>query len=156
MVTEQRLRGHSPVGALEVIPAVITAVTTTIVSFLPVFFLTGRDHRLFAPLAWTKTFALASSLIVAVVVVPMLCRVLLRSSRITSFRHRVCSAALGLGRDCSTSVTDRMSCGASHLSGNVLGLPKSVLMRSAALLIGALIGWWIVCRTSPSRLTKTR
>ena len=30
-----------------------------VVSFLPVFFLTGRDHKLFAPLAWTKTFALA-------------------------------------------------------------------------------------------------
>ena len=44
----------------------MTAVSTTIVSFLPVFFLTGRDHKLFAPLAWTKTFALTASLIVAV------------------------------------------------------------------------------------------
>ncbi len=44
-------------SAAEVVPAVITAVSTTIVSFLPVFFLTGRDHKLFAPLAWTKTFA---------------------------------------------------------------------------------------------------
>ena len=34
-------------SAAEVVPAVITAVSTTIVSFLPVFFLTGRDHRLF-------------------------------------------------------------------------------------------------------------
>jgi Cu(I)/Ag(I) efflux system membrane protein CusA/SilA len=68
-------------SAAEVVPAVITAVTTTIVSFLPVFLLTGRDHRLFSPLAWTKTFALASSLIVAVTVVPMLCRVFLKSSR---------------------------------------------------------------------------
>ncbi len=65
----------------EVVPAVITAVSTTIVSFLPVFFLTGRDHRLFAPLAWTKTFALAASLIVAVTVVPLLCRLFLRSPR---------------------------------------------------------------------------
>ena len=70
-------------SAGEVIPAVLTAVTTTIVSFLPVFFLTGRDHRLFTPLAWTKTFALASSLIVAVTVVPMLCRVFLKTSRVS-------------------------------------------------------------------------
>jgi Cu(I)/Ag(I) efflux system membrane protein CusA/SilA len=70
-------------AATEVVPAVMTAVTTTIVSFLPVFFLTGRDYRLFTPLAWTKTFALASSLIVAVTVVPMLCRVFLRSSRVS-------------------------------------------------------------------------
>lgn len=65
----------------EVIPAVMTAVSTTIVSFLPVFFLTGRDGRLFTPMAWTKTFALTASLIVAVIIIPMLCRVLLRSQR---------------------------------------------------------------------------
>ncbi|MEK6235564.1 MAG: efflux RND transporter permease subunit, partial [Planctomycetales bacterium] len=80
-------------SAAEVAPAVMTAVSTTIISFLPVFLLTGRDHRLFAPLAWTKTFALASSLIVAVTVVPMLCRVFLKSSR-RSWRS---SAAAGLG-----------------------------------------------------------
>ena len=68
-------------AAAEVIPAVMTAVTTTVVSFLPVFLLTGRDHRLFAPLAWTKTFALVASLIVAVALVPLLCRLLLRSGR---------------------------------------------------------------------------
>lgn len=68
-------------SASEVVPAVITAVSTTVVSFLPVFFLTGRDYKLFAPLAWTKTFALTASLIVAVAVVPMLCRVFLRTSR---------------------------------------------------------------------------
>ncbi len=68
-------------AATEVVPAVMTAVSTTIVSFLPVFFLTGRDYKLFAPLAWTKTFALAASLIVAITVVPMLSRVFLRSAR---------------------------------------------------------------------------
>ena len=67
-------------SAVEVVPAIITAVSTTIVSFLPVFFLTGRDYKLFAPLAWTKTFALAASLIVAVTVVPTLCQIFLRSS----------------------------------------------------------------------------
>lgn len=67
-------------AALEVAPAVVTAVATTVVSFLPVFFLTGRDQRLFSPLAWTKTYAIIASLIVAVTVVPMLCRLFLRSS----------------------------------------------------------------------------
>jgi Cu(I)/Ag(I) efflux system membrane protein CusA/SilA len=68
-------------AAAEVAPAVVTAVSTTVVSFLPVFFLTGRDYRLFAPLAWTKTFALVASLIVAVTLVPLLARLLLTSSR---------------------------------------------------------------------------
>ena len=80
-------------SARDVVPAVVTAVTTTIVSFLPVFFLTGRDHRLFAPLAWTKTFALASALIVSVTVVPMLCRVFLVSRRASVWRSLFTSAA---------------------------------------------------------------
>jgi Cu(I)/Ag(I) efflux system membrane protein CusA/SilA len=65
----------------EVAPAIITGVSTTIVSFLPVFFLTGRDLKLFAPLAWTKTFAMFAALLVAVFLVPALCRLLLLSSR---------------------------------------------------------------------------
>jgi len=65
-------------AAAEVAPAVVTAVATTVVSFLPVFLLTGRDHRLFAPLAWTKTFSLLAALIVAITLVPVLCRLFLR------------------------------------------------------------------------------
>ncbi|MFO0915903.1 MAG: efflux RND transporter permease subunit [Pirellulales bacterium] len=87
-------------AAAEVAPAVLTAVGTTIVSFLPVFFLTGRDYKLFAPLAWTKTFALVASLIVAVAIVPMLCRILLRSSRMPQWMGLAGGlgmAALGMG-----------------------------------------------------------
>ena len=58
----------------------MTAVATTIVSFLPVFFLTGRDYKLFSPLAYTKTFAIAAAMIAAVTIVPALCRLMLRSS----------------------------------------------------------------------------
>lgn len=68
-------------ASAEVTPAVFTAVSSTVLSFLPVFFLTGRDYKLFAPLAWTKTFALVASLLVAILLVPMLCRLLLTSSR---------------------------------------------------------------------------
>ncbi len=65
----------------EVASAVLTGVTTTIVSFLPIFFLTGRDYKLFAPLAWTKTFAMVAAVLVALFLVPLLCRLLLRTSR---------------------------------------------------------------------------
>lgn len=78
-------------AAAEITPAVVTAVSTTVVSFLPVFYLSGRDFRLFAPLAWTKTFAIIASLIVAITLVPMLCRVLLRTSR-TGFYPRINTA----------------------------------------------------------------
>jgi Cu(I)/Ag(I) efflux system membrane protein CusA/SilA len=67
-------------AAIEVAPAVVTAVMTTIVSFLPVFFLTGRDYRLFSPMAYTKTFAIAAAMVTAVTIVPALSRLILRSS----------------------------------------------------------------------------
>ena len=123
-------------SALEVIPAVITAVTTTIVSFLPVFLLTGRDHRLFTPLAWTKTYALASSLIVAVVVVPMLCQLLLRSSRpqrITRWFATIgCAALVGLLMKYVWGLGLSQHTGVSH----------EVLLVGGTLL-GALAGWWM-------------
>ncbi len=84
-------------AAAEVAPAVVTAVTTTIVSFLPVFFLTGRDYKLFSPLAWTKTFAIASALVVAVTLVPALCRLMLRTPhwpRKVSFASAILSGGI--------------------------------------------------------------
>lgn len=82
-------------AATEVAPAVVTAVATTIVSFLPVFFLTGRDYRLFAPLAYTKTFAIAAALVAAVTLVPALCRLMLRSAEYRKTTAWI--AALGFG-----------------------------------------------------------
>lgn len=73
-------------AAIEVAPAVVTAVATTMVSFLPVFFLTGREHRLFAPLAYTKTFAIAAALITAVTIVPALSRILLRGKKVSTLK----------------------------------------------------------------------
>jgi len=57
-------------AAREVGGAITTAVSTTIVSFLPVFVMVGEEGKLFRPLAFTKTFALLSSVIVAIIVIP--------------------------------------------------------------------------------------
>jgi Cu(I)/Ag(I) efflux system membrane protein CusA/SilA len=54
----------------EVSPAVITALLTTIVSFLPVFLLQAQEGRLFGPLAWTKTFILIAALIIVLTLIP--------------------------------------------------------------------------------------
>jgi len=59
-------------GAVEVAPAILTAVSTTIVSFLPVFTLQAAEGRLFSPLAFTKTFALVASLIITMAFMPVL------------------------------------------------------------------------------------
>jgi Cu(I)/Ag(I) efflux system membrane protein CusA/SilA len=57
-------------AASEVGSAVLTAVSTTVVGFLPVFTMTGPEGKLFKPLAFTKTFALVASVIVALTVIP--------------------------------------------------------------------------------------
>jgi len=56
----------------EVRAAVITALATTVVSFLPVFAMQAAEGKLFHPLAYTKTFALLASLILGIVVLPTL------------------------------------------------------------------------------------
>ncbi len=54
----------------EVSGAILTAVSTTIVSFLPVFTLQAAEGKLFGPLAYTKTFALIAALIFTLVIMP--------------------------------------------------------------------------------------
>ena len=56
----------------EVASAVITAVATTVISFIPVFTMQAAEGKLFRPLAFTKTFALVASIIVAITIIPPL------------------------------------------------------------------------------------
>ena len=63
-------------AATEVASAVITAVATTVVSFLPVFTMIAAEGKLFKPLAFTKTFALVASIIVALTILPPLAHML--------------------------------------------------------------------------------
>jgi Cu(I)/Ag(I) efflux system membrane protein CusA/SilA len=57
-------------AASEVGGAVLTAVATTVISFLPVFTMIGAEGKLFKPLAFTKTFALIASIVIALTVIP--------------------------------------------------------------------------------------
>ena len=59
-------------GAAEVSTAIVTAVSTTIVSFIPVFTMEAAEGKLFRPLAFTKTFALLAALVVALIILPTL------------------------------------------------------------------------------------
>ncbi|HNR30590.1 MAG TPA: efflux RND transporter permease subunit [Candidatus Hydrogenedentes bacterium] len=64
-------RASSEVGG-----AVVTAVSTTVVGFLPVFAMTGPEGKLFRPLAFTKTFCLIASVVAALTIIPALAHVL--------------------------------------------------------------------------------
>src|SRR3989442_819919 len=54
------------------------AMVIIILAFIPVFALTGMEGKLFHPLAFTKTFAMAASTIIAVTLVPVLCTFMIR------------------------------------------------------------------------------
>ncbi|WP_333608618.1 efflux RND transporter permease subunit [Arsukibacterium sp.] len=56
----------------EVGPAMLTAISTTVISFLPVFTMTGAEGKLFGPLAYTKTFVLLAAALLALTVLPVL------------------------------------------------------------------------------------
>jgi len=78
----------------EVGGAVLTAVSTTIVSFLPVFTMIGAEGKLFKPLAFTKTFALAASVIVALTIIPPAAHVLFATKVKPGAMRRALYAAL--------------------------------------------------------------
>jgi Cu(I)/Ag(I) efflux system membrane protein CusA/SilA len=123
-------------AATEVAPAVITAVSTTVISFLPVFFLTGRDAKLFTPLATTKTLAILAALVVAVVVVPMLCRLILKKADLPRPAALLSAIALAL----LATATSRFLWGvdvAEHV-----GLP-AVAVHLIAGLLGFAAGWML-------------
>lgn len=117
----------------EVASAVLTGVTTTIISFLPIFFLTGRDYKLFAPLAWTKTFAMVAAILVALFVVPLLCRLLLRTSRWNRWLRRSTTILTAVG----TFIAVLMTWDAEMSAEWPLGmLPTAAI---ASLSIGAIV-----------------
>ncbi|MBL1232478.1 MAG: efflux RND transporter permease subunit [Flavobacteriales bacterium] len=57
-------------GASEVASAVVTALFTTIVSFLPIFAMQAAEGKLFTPLAFTKTFAMLAALFIGILFIP--------------------------------------------------------------------------------------
>ena len=65
-------------AAQEVGPALFWSLLIITVSFLPVFTLEAQEGRLFKPLAYTKTWAMAASALMAVTVVPALMGILIR------------------------------------------------------------------------------
>ncbi|MCI5132537.1 MAG: efflux RND transporter permease subunit, partial [Candidatus Electrothrix sp. EH2] len=68
-------------ASTEVGSAVLTAVATTVVSFLPVFTMEAAEGKLFKPLAYTKTFALIASVVIALTVLPPLAHLLFRRKK---------------------------------------------------------------------------
>jgi Cu(I)/Ag(I) efflux system membrane protein CusA/SilA len=78
------------------------AMTIIILAFIPVFALVGMEGKLFHPLAFTKTFAMVGSTLIAVTLVPVLCTFLIRgklhreeANPVMHFLQRLYKPALG-------------------------------------------------------------
>lgn len=69
---DQPMKKTIYIATTDVASAIITAVATTIVSFLPVFTMQAAEGKLFRPLAFTKSFALLASIILVITIVPPL------------------------------------------------------------------------------------
>ncbi|WP_138434442.1 efflux RND transporter permease subunit [Winogradskyella algicola] len=82
----------------EVSGAIVTAVMTTIISFIPVFTMIGAEGKLFRPLAFTKTFALTASIIVALFLIPPFAAFLFRKKNIkNTFKYVLNVVLIALG-----------------------------------------------------------
>jgi Cu(I)/Ag(I) efflux system membrane protein CusA/SilA len=104
-------------GTREVGGAILTAISTTIISFLPVFTMTGAEGKMFVPLAYTKTFVLVGAIFLTLTVVPALAHVFIA------------------GRDRATGTAPALRRGTLFGLGAVAVLP---------VLVGLAAGWTLV------------
>jgi len=81
-------------ASAEVSGAIVTAVMTTIISFIPVFTMIGAEGKLFRPLAFTKTFALTASIIVALFLIPPFAAFLFRKKETKKSLNYMLNTAL--------------------------------------------------------------
>src|SRR5688572_18333572 len=89
MLTRQEREKRIESSSKLVAKAVVSSILITLVSFSPILFLSGQEHKLFSPLVWTKTFAMIGSAFVAVFVVPVMMVLLLKGKVRTEIKHPV-------------------------------------------------------------------
>jgi Cu(I)/Ag(I) efflux system membrane protein CusA/SilA len=77
-LTPEEYKELSILSAKQVGRAIFFSEIIILVSFLPVFLLTGQEGKLFTPLAFTKSFVMAGSALVVITLIPMLMTLLMR------------------------------------------------------------------------------
>jgi Cu(I)/Ag(I) efflux system membrane protein CusA/SilA len=120
-------------GATEVGGAIITAVSNTIVSFIPVFFLTGQEGKLFRPLAFTKTFAIGASVILALTVVPLICYYLFQPVKWSRRTVWKIALSMGIASVFATHAIFMWAMAGSHYSGWPMSIVVGVIVVLAVV-----------------------
>ena len=111
-------------SAAEVGPALFFSLLIVAVSFLPVFTLEAQEGRLFSPLAYTKTYAMAAAAILAVTLIPVLMGYFIRGNILPQRKN---------------PVNNMLIRAYVPVLRTVLNHPKTTL--AAAILVGASV-WW--------------
>ena len=107
-------------AAVEVGPALFLSLLIITLSFIPIFTLEGQEGRLFGPLAWTKTWSMAASALLAVVLVPVLMGFWIRGKITPEEKNPL----------------NRLLIAVYHpLLARVLRFPKTTLVAAFALLL---------------------
>ncbi|WJW74278.1 efflux RND transporter permease subunit [Thiohalobacter sp. IOR34] len=117
-------------ASAEVGPALFFSLLIITLSFLPVFTLEAQEGRLFAPLAFTKTYAMAGAAGLSITLVPVLMGYFIRGHIVAEDRN---------------PVNRMLIAGYRPLIDWVLKMPKTVVLLSmitAASMLWPLTGWW--------------
>ena len=143
-------------ATIEVASAVITAVATTVISFIPVFTMEAAEGKLFKPLAYTKTFALVASIIVAIAIIPPLAQTIFGLRLRNPFKKRQNSSKNQLttffekyGGYFKNALNIVLAILVTYLLAQTwmpLGVSKSVFTNFIflAIIVGSLIGFFYV------------
>jgi Cu(I)/Ag(I) efflux system membrane protein CusA/SilA len=124
-------------GATEVGGAIVTAVSNTIVSFIPVFALTDQEGKLFKPLAYTKTFAISASVILALTLVPVLCHYLVRPTQWSRLRSLLAAWLTGMAAALAAYGAMRWQLGGTqYLAGWPMAIGVGVMVGAAVYRMG--------------------
>ena len=126
----KKLEGSSAAGedrwrligdaAVEVGPALFFSLLVITLSFVPVFALEAQEGRLFSPLAFTKTYAMAASAVLAVTLVPVLMGYLIRGK---------------IPEEQKNPLNRWLIAGYRPLLARVLAWPKATLVVALAFLV---------------------
>ena len=84
---ENLLKVNIKNASKEVSGAILTAGLTTILSFIPIFTLTGAEGKLFFPLAFTKTIALIASIGLTLFAIPPMAAILFKQNKTKSLNR---------------------------------------------------------------------
>ena len=111
-------------AATEVGPPLFFSLLIITLSFLPVFTLQAQEGRMFAPLAFTKTYSMAGAAILSITLVPVLMGYFIRGKVTAEHKNPLNRALIWLYRPLINAVTHR---------------PLLVLAASALLVV---VGMW--------------